>query len=207
MNDGLFHVSLDAKVDNDQLLPFFYNFSDETTTLLKSPLDHTIKDISYNIYTNKIATSSHNEPDFYQLLLNQLEVKLIATENRLMIYDDIMGELKDLVTTQEKRVISIGLFQNHLESMDFGNMDDYTKEDIKTTTVDLSNSNVAWIDKVGFDDLVKYIGTNQDETKLYFLDPDGSLGVDDYGREEVEWIFTSTVGSSKINNAIMLRKD
>lgn len=91
MNDGLFHVSLDAKVDNDQLLPFFYNFSDETTTLLKSPLDHTIKDISYNIYTNKIATSSHNEPDFYQLLLNQLEVKLIATENRLMIYDDIMG--------------------------------------------------------------------------------------------------------------------
>lgn len=70
MNDGLFHVSLDAKVDNDQLLPFLYNFSDETTTLLKSPLDYTIKDISYNIYTNKIATSSHNEPDFYQLLLN-----------------------------------------------------------------------------------------------------------------------------------------
>ena len=124
-----------------------------------------------------------------------------------MIYDDIMGELKDLVTTQEKRVISIGLFQNHLESMDFGNMDDYTKEVIITITVDLSNSNVAWIDKVGFDDLVKYIGTNQDETKLYFLDPDGSLCVYDYGTEEVEWIFTSTVGSSKINNAIMLRKD
>lgn len=163
--------------------------------------------MSYNIYTNKIATSSHNEPDFYQLLLNQIEVKLIATENRLMIYDDIMGELKDLVTTQEKRVISIGLFQNHLESMDFGNMDDYTKEVIITITVDLSDSNVAWIDKVGFDDLVKYIGTNQDETKLYFLDPDGSLCVYDYGTEEVEWIFTSTVGSSKINNAIMLRKD
>ena len=61
------------------------------------------------------------------------------------------------MTTQEKRVISIGLFQNHLESMDFGNMDDYTKEDIITTTVDLSNSNVAWIDKVGFDDLVNIL--------------------------------------------------
>ena len=207
MKDGLFHVSLDVKVNNDQLLPYFYNFSDESTTLLKSPTDHTIKDISYNVYTNKIATSSYNDPDYYQLMLNQINVDLIAPENRLMIYDNIFEEPKHLVTTQEKKVISIGLFQNHLESIDFSTMDDYAKEHIITTTVDLSGLNVAWEDKVGFDDLAKYIGTNQDETKLYFLDPDGSLGVYDYATEEVKWIFTSSVGSTRINNAIMLRKD
>lgn len=207
MKDGLFHVSLDVKVNNDQLLPFFYNFSDESTTLLKSPTDHTIKDISYNVYTNKLATSSHNEPEYYQLMLNQINVDLIAPENQLMIYDDIFEEPRHLVTTQEKRVVSIGLFQNHLESMDFSNLEDITQDKILTTTVDLDGSTVVWDEKIGFDDLGSYIGTNQDESKLYFLDPDGSLGVYDYDKEEVEWIFTSSAGSSMINNAIMLRKD
>ena len=103
MNDGLLLISLDVKVNNDQLLPYFYSFSDESTIQLKLPTDNTVKNISFNIYTNKIALSSHNQPDYYQLLLNQLNVELIAPENRLMVYDDIFEEPKDLVTTQEKK--------------------------------------------------------------------------------------------------------
>lgn len=207
MKDGIFHVSLDVKVNNNQLLPYFYDFSDESTTLLISPKDFTIRNISYNIYTNKIALTTYNEPEYYELMLQQAEVELVAPENRLLVYEDIFEEPIDLVTTPEKDVISIGLFQNRLESIDFNNFDDWQVDKKSTTTVDFTTKEVTYSDKVGFEELGAYVGTNKDETKLYFLNPIGSLGVYDFATQEIKWIFRSVEGSSRINNAIMLRKD
>lgn len=206
MDEGIFIVALTIDSEDLELRPMIYEYNSESLVLLPWDEELALFSLSYNPYVKAFAGAGFNFADQRVNIINQFVENPYTYQPNYIHTFELYQEPKLRFETCPLEIDTVILEKNTIRFSGDGN--GKSKEPCNGKSFyefNLENDELKFSTEPEIEDLRRFIGTNEDETLLYYLNLNMNLIELNMESGEHRTLQTSSIGTNQINNAVILK--